>query len=38
MKIIADANIWYGLGQEKDLYELVKSEPISPTFPNIHEL
>lgn len=38
MKIIADANIWYGLGQEKELYELVKSEPICPTFPNIHEL
>jgi hypothetical protein len=38
MKIIADANIWYGLGQEEDLYKLVKSEPICPTFPNIHEL
>ena len=38
MKIIADTNIWYGLGQEKELYDIVKDKPISPTFPNIHEL
>ena len=38
MKIIADTNIWYGLGQEENLFEKVKSEPIAPTFANIHEL
>jgi hypothetical protein len=38
MKVIADTNIWYGLGQEKELFERVKLEPICPTFPNIHEL
>lgn len=38
MKIIADANIWYGLGQDNDLFEKVKKEPIAPTFANIHEL
>lgn len=38
MKIIADTNIWYGLGQEEALYEKVKEQPISPTFVNIHEL
>ena len=38
MKIIADTNIWYGLGQEKELYEKVKEYPINPTFVNIHEL
>ena len=38
MKIIADTNIWYGLGQESDLFERIKCEPIRPTFVNIHEL
>ena len=38
MKIIADTNIWYGLGQEPDLLERVQAEPISPTFVNIYEL
>ena len=38
MNIIADTNIWYGLGQENELFEKVKAEPICPTFPNIHEL
>lgn len=38
MKIIADTNIWYGLGQDKKLYEKFSNEPISPTFANIHEL
>lgn len=38
MKIIADTNIWYGLGQDKELFEKFSKEPISPTFANIHEL
>ncbi|MGV7106928.1 hypothetical protein [Flavobacterium sp. U410] len=38
MKIIADTNIWYGLGQDKELFEKFSKEPISPTFVNIHEL
>lgn len=38
MKIIADANIWYGLGQDTKLFEKVSEDPISPTFANIHEL
>jgi hypothetical protein len=38
MKIIADTNIWYGLGQDQKLFEKVKNEPIVPTFANIHEL
>lgn len=38
MKIIADTNIWYYLGQDTDLSEKVKDEPISPTFVNIYEL
>lgn len=38
MKIIADTNIWYGLGQDESLFETVKNEPIFPTFANIHEL
>ena len=38
MKIIADTNIWYGLGQENELFEKFSKEPISPTFANIHEL
>lgn len=38
MKIIADTNIWYGLGQEEELFEKVKNENICPTFVNIHEL
>jgi len=38
MKIIADTNIWYGLGQDKELFEKFSKEPINPTFVNIHEL
>ena len=38
MKIIADTNIWYYLGQDTNLFERVKSEPVSPTFVNIYEL
>jgi hypothetical protein len=38
MKIIADTNIWYHLGQENELYEKVKEEPISPNYVNIYEL
>ena len=38
MKIIADTNIWYGLGQENELFEKFSKEPICPTFANIHEL
>lgn len=38
MKIIADTNIWYGLGQDKELFEKFSKEPIAPTFANIHEL
>ena len=38
MKIIADTNIWYGLGQEIELYEKNKEKPIHPVFVNIHEL
>lgn len=38
MKIIADTNIWYGLGQDKKLFEKVSKDAISPTFANIHEL
>jgi len=38
MKIIADTNIWYYLGQDQELFEKVKEEPIRPTFVNIYEL
>lgn len=38
MKIIADTNIWYHLGQENELYEKVKEEPICPNYVNIYEL
>lgn len=38
MKIIADTNIWYGLGQDKKLFEKVSKYFICPTFANIHEL
>ncbi|WP_413998138.1 hypothetical protein ACMDB5_10095 [Flavobacterium sp. W1B] len=38
MKIIADTNIWYGLGQDENLFAKVKKDPIAPTFANIHEL
>ncbi|MCW3117513.1 MAG: hypothetical protein JWM28_1595 [Chitinophagaceae bacterium] len=38
MKIIADTHIYYELGQNKELFEKVKYEPISPTFINILEL
>jgi len=38
MKIIADTNIWYELGRNKDLFELVRNEPICPTYVNIEEL
>ncbi len=38
MKIVVDTNIWYGLGQENELFEIVKDKPLSPTFVNIHEL
>lgn len=38
MKIIADTNIWYGLGQDENLYKKVEKLSIFPTFANIHEL
>ena len=38
MKIIADTNIWYGLGQDKKMFEKVRKYFICPTFANIHEL
>lgn len=38
MKIIADANIWYYLGQHSELYESVKDKPIAPTYLNLYEL
>lgn len=38
MKIVADTNIWYGLGQDENLFQKVKKLPIHPTFANIHEL
>lgn len=38
MKIIADTNIWYGLGQEEETFKKVRNLNISPTFVNIHEL
>lgn len=38
MKIVADTNIWYGLGQDKKLFEKVSKYFICPTFANIHEL
>jgi hypothetical protein len=38
MKIIADTNIWYYLGKDKELFEKVMTEPICPTFVNIYEL
>ncbi len=38
MKIIADTNIWYGLGQDEELYKKTKDLPIVPSFVNIHEL
>ncbi len=38
MKIIADTNIWYYLGQAPKLFDKVKDEPIVPTFVNIYEL
>lgn len=38
MKIIADTNIWYYLGKDDSLYDMVKTEPIYPTFANIYEL
>lgn len=38
MKIIADTNIWYGLGNDELLYQKMKQNPIVPTFVNIHEL
>lgn len=38
MKIIADTNIWYYIGKDKELYEKARAEPISPTFVNIYEL
>lgn len=38
MKIIADTNIWYYLGQNKELFESIKGEPLAPNFLNIYEL
>lgn len=38
MKIVADTNIYYYLGQDKSLFEKVKNEQICPTFINILEL
>mgnify|MGYP000098690012 CR=1 FL=1 len=38
MKIIADTNIWYYLGQNSELFENVRNQRISPTFVNIYEL
>jgi hypothetical protein len=38
MKIIADTNIWYELGENDELFKSVKQEPICPTFANIYEL
>ena len=38
MKIVADTNIWYYLGQAPKLFDKVKNEPIAPTFVNIYEL
>jgi len=38
MKIVADTNIWYNLGQNKKLFEKVKGEPICPSYVNIYEI
>lgn len=38
MKIIADTNIWYYLGQKVIRYESIMNQPIRPTFVNIFEL
>ncbi len=38
MKIIADTNIWYELGQDEELYKKMKGLPVAPSFVNIHEL
>lgn len=38
MKIIADTNIWYYLGQDPKLFDTVKDKPIVPNFVNIYEL
>lgn len=38
MRIVADTNIWYCLGQDAKLFEKVKGEPICPSFVNICEL
>ena len=38
MKIIADTNIWYYLGDNAELFDKAKDEPIAPTFVNIYEL
>jgi len=38
MRIIADTNIWYYLGDNADLFNEVKDEPICPTYVSILEL
>jgi len=38
MKIIADTNIWYSLGQDNDLFKKVEELLICPTWINIVEL
>ncbi len=38
MRIITDTNIWYYLGQDKELFEKVKGEPVCPNYINIIEI
>lgn len=38
MKVIADTNIWYDMGEDPKLFNKVKSLSITPSFVNIYEL
>jgi hypothetical protein len=38
MKIVADTNVWYYLGDDEALFEKVKNEPICPNHINLIEL
>ena len=38
MKVIADTNVWYNMGQNTAIYNKVKDLPITPTYLTIYEL
>jgi len=38
MRIIADTNVWYELGNNQQLLDSVRCEPITPTFVSLSEL